>query len=74
MSDILLKGGQVVDPSQRIHEALAIGVKNGKIVALQKEVAERKTRKTLELRGRIVTPGLIDLHTHVYWKGNSSAR
>ena len=73
MLDILLKGGQVVDPSQKIHETLDVGVKNGKIVALKKEITEGKAKKTLELKGKTVTPGLIDLHTHVYWKGNSSA-
>ena len=73
MLDILLKGGQIIDPSQGIHETLDVGVKNGKIAILQKEITEDRARKTLELKGKIVTPGLIDLHTHVYWKGNSSA-
>ena len=59
MLDILLKGGQVVDPSQEIHEALDVAVKNGKIVALQKEITEEKAKKTLELKGKIVTPGLF---------------
>jgi len=73
MFDLLLKGAEVIDPSQEIHEVLDVAVKNGKIVALQKEIAEGKAKKTLGLKGKIVTPGLIDLHTHVYWKGNSSA-
>jgi len=71
MFDLLLKGAQVIDPSQEIHEALDVAVKDGKIVCLQKGIAKEKAKKVLDLKGKVVTPGLIDLHTHVYWKGNS---
>jgi len=73
MFDLLLKGADVIDPDQGIHEVLDVAIRDGKIVRLQKEIAKEKARKTLELEGKIVVPGLIDLHSHVYWKGNSSA-
>ena len=48
MFDLLLKGAEVIDPSRGIHEVLDVAVKKGKIVALQKEIAETNDPKAIE--------------------------
>jgi dihydroorotase len=69
--DLILTGGRVIDPSQAIDAKLDVAFANGKVAAIGPNLAgERHTQKK-DVSGRIVTPGLIDLHTHVYWGGTS---
>ncbi|MBL8905947.1 MAG: amidohydrolase/deacetylase family metallohydrolase [Rhizobiales bacterium] len=69
--DLILTGGRVIDPSQSIDARLDVAFANGKVAAIGPSlVAERHTQKK-DVSGLIVTPGLIDLHTHVYWGGTS---
>src|SRR5690348_15207404 len=69
--DLILTGGRVIDPSQSIDAKLDVAFANGKVAAIGPNLpAERYTQKK-DVTGRIVTPGLIDLHTHVYWGGTS---
>jgi dihydroorotase len=63
--DLLIKGGKVVDPSQRLSGKRDVGIRDGKIAELA-EIAETEARQVLDARGKIVTPGLIDVHVHVY--------
>lgn len=68
--DLILKGGRVIDPSQEIDAQLDVAFRDGKVAALAPQItAEAGT--VLDVRGKMVTPGLIDLHTHVYWGGTS---
>jgi dihydroorotase len=66
---LLLKGGMIVDPSQNIYEEMDILIENGKIAQIGKYLnREEKTGaglRILDLEGRIVAPGLIDMHTHL---------
>jgi len=71
---LLLRGARVVDPSQPIDEKIDILVENGKIVRVAKNIYKSRTQteadapstlKTLDLRGKIIVPGLIDMHTHL---------
>ena len=64
--DLLVKGGKVVDPSQRLSAPRDIGIRDGKVVALAENIAEAQASQVLDARGKIVTPGLIDVHVHVY--------
>ena len=64
--DLLIKGGTVVDPSGNLHAALDVAVKGGKIAAVTANIAPNQSRKTISAAGKVVTPGLIDLHVHVY--------
>lgn len=64
MYDLLLKGGEVIDPMQGIHDRRDVGVKDGKIAAVEKNIAESQARKVIPMNGRLVTPGLIDIHCH----------
>ena len=66
--DLVLKGGRVLDPSQGIDRVADVGFANGKVAAIGDGLAGDDER---DAGGMIVTPGLIDLHTHVYWGGTS---
>src|SRR6478752_5925816 len=66
--DLVLRGGRVVDPGQGIDAVLDVGVADGRIAALAPRLDAPQIH---DVSGRIVTPGLIDLHTHVYWGGTS---
>jgi dihydroorotase len=68
MNDLVLKGGRLIDPSQAIDKVTDIAFSNGKVSAIGDNLAGKDTR---DVAGKIVTPGLIDLHTHVYWGGTS---
>ena len=70
--DLLVKGGHVLDPGQGLDGRMDIGITGGKIAAIQAEIPASEARRVVQVKGdsRYVTPGLIDLHTHVgpgYW-------
>jgi dihydroorotase len=69
--DLLIKGGEVLDPSQRLRGVRDIGIRNGVIEALQADIPAERALKVLSASGRLVTPGLIDLHAHVYPYGSA---
>ena len=66
--DLVLRGGRVIDPAQGVDGNLDVGFQDGKVAALGRDLQGRTVR---DVTGLIVTPGLIDLHTHVYWGGTS---
>jgi dihydroorotase len=66
MYDLVLKGGTVVDPSTDLDGVLDVAVQNGLIARIAADIAGTEALRTIEVAGRIVTPGLIDLHAHVF--------
>lgn len=68
--DLILKGGRVIDPSQGIDGVMDVGFAGGKVSAIGPKLAGDKA-EIRDVSGLIVSPGLIDLHTHVYWGGTS---
>lgn len=68
MNDLVLRGGRVIDPSQGIDRVTDIGFAGGKVAAIGDGLSATDMR---DVSGKIVSPGLIDLHTHVYWGGTS---
>lgn len=64
--DLLIQGGTVIDPSQGLKGRKDIGIKGGKIVAIEENLPSSRAAETFNASGKIVTPGLIDLHVHVY--------
>lgn len=64
--DLLIKGGTVIDPAQNLHVPLDVAVRNGKIVEVSKDIPANRGRSVVSAKDKIVTPGLIDIHTHVY--------
>jgi dihydroorotase len=62
--DLIVKGGRVIDPSLRIDGVRDIAIANGRIVAVEPEIPSFGAIEMLDARGKIVVPGLIDIHTH----------
>jgi len=65
MYDLLIKGGRVIDPAQDIDDKLDIAINGDKIAAVAKDIPPAESKKLIQASGKIVTPGLIDLHCHV---------
>ncbi|MBI4311351.1 MAG: amidohydrolase/deacetylase family metallohydrolase [Chloroflexi bacterium] len=65
MYDLLLKGGTLLDPASGVQQALDVGVGGGKVQAIASNIAPSEAARVISVRGCYVTPGLIDLHTHV---------
>ena len=68
--DLVLKNGRVVDPSQALDRVTDVAFANGKVAAIGNGL-DADGADVRDVGGRIVTPGLVDLHTHVYWGGTS---
>ncbi|HYO82352.1 MAG TPA: amidohydrolase/deacetylase family metallohydrolase [Bryobacteraceae bacterium] len=64
--DLLLKGGRVIDPKNRINGPRDVAILNGKIAAVGQSIGSDKALKTVDVSGMYVSPGFIDMHAH-YW-------
>ena len=69
--DLILRGGRVIDPSQRLDAVSDVGFSGGKVAKVAPKLQGDAGTDVRDVSGSIVTPGLIDLHTHVYWGGTS---
>lgn len=65
--DLLIKGGTVIDPSQSLHEQRAVGIVRNRIAAVERDIPAESAARVIDAGGQFITPGLIDLHTHVYY-------
>jgi len=64
--DLLIRGGHVIDPSQNLSTVTDVAIAAGKVARVAPNISAGLARQTLDARGKIVTPGLIDVHVHVY--------
>ena len=64
--DLVIRGGDVIDPSQRLHARRDIGIRWGRIVAVEPQIDPGRSLQSIDASGKLVLPGLVDLHTHVY--------
>jgi dihydroorotase len=71
--DILLKGGHVIDPKNKIDEVMDVAIVGEKIYRVAPDIPSTASKRTINVSGLIVTPGIIDIHTHVF-HGTSEAR
>jgi dihydroorotase len=69
--DLVIKGGDVLDPSQSLRGKRDIGIRWGSIEAIEAEIPPARALKSIDASGKLVTPGLIDLHCHVYPYGSA---
>jgi dihydroorotase len=69
--DLLIRGGRVMDPSQKLSGERDVAIANGKIAAVAANIPAARAREVFDARGRLVTPGLINVHAHLYRYGNS---
>lgn len=67
MYDLLVKGGEVIDPSQGLRGRRDVAIAEGKIAALAEKIPTGEAREVIDASGKLVTPGLIDLHAHLGW-------
>jgi dihydroorotase len=65
--DLVIRGGEVVDPGSGLRGQMDVGIAGGVIAAVDRSLPTEGVGATLDATGQIVTPGLFDLHTHVYW-------
>ncbi len=73
MYDLVLKGGRVVDPSAGLDGKQDIAVQDGKIARIAPDIAVAEATRAIDVMGKVVTPGLIDLHAHVFEGVNRTA-
>lgn len=68
--DLVLTNGRVIDPSQGLDAVVDVAFRNRQVAAIGENLAS-SAAAVQDVSGKLVTPGLIDLHTHVYWGGTS---
>jgi dihydroorotase len=69
--DLVIKGGEVLDPSQSLRGRRDIGIRYGVIEAVEPDIPAARALHTIDAGGKLVTPGLVDLHCHVYPYGSA---
>jgi len=72
--DLVLRGGRVIDPRNQRDGVFDVAIRGGKIAAIEASVDGARARKSVDVKGLLVTPGLIDIHAHVFYTaGNPGA-
>jgi dihydroorotase len=69
--DLVIKGGDVLDPSQNLRGKRDIGIRYGLVEALEADIPAARAERLLDASGKLVTPGLVDLHSHVFPYGSA---
>src|SRR5215213_251574 len=64
--DLLLRGGHVICPASEINGVMDVAVRDGKIAAVQKDILPASAKEVIDVTGKLVLPGLIDTHAHVF--------
>jgi len=69
--DLVIKGGEVLDPSQSLRGRRDIGIRYGMVEAVEPDIPAARALRVIDAGGKLVTPGLVDLHCHVYPYGSA---
>lgn len=80
--DLVVKGGRVIDPQNNVDRVADVAVAGGRIAAIETNIPVSSARKVVDAAGLLVTPGLVDMHVHVFtttgvhgaWAGDLSVR
>ena len=64
--DLVIAGGRVMDPGQDLDARLDVAIQDGRVAALRQDIPGSEATRTIDARGKLVVPGLIDVHTHLY--------
>jgi dihydroorotase len=71
--DLLIKGGRVIDPSRKLDGIRDVAIAGGRIAAIDPNIPANTATETIDARGKLVVPGLVDIHTHISRdKGNAA--
>jgi len=66
MYNLLIKGGRVIDPAQKVDGFLDVAISEQKVARVAEDISATEGKQVLDAKGKIVTPGLIDMHCHIY--------
>ncbi len=66
MYDLILKNGTVIDPSRNLHKKLDVGITGDRVTGLAASIGASEATRVIDVSGKLVTPGLVDNHVHVY--------
>ena len=64
--DFVIRGGEVLDPSQNLRARRDVGIRNALVAAVEPAIPASEARQAIDAAGKLVCPGLVDLHAHVY--------
>lgn len=65
--DVVISGGHVIDPATGLSAVRDVAIHEGLIAAIEEDIPTSAARRVIDASGQLVTPGLVDLHTHIYW-------
>lgn len=68
--DMVIKGGHVIDPGNHINRLMDVAIQDGKIALVATDISAKNALQVINAKGLYVTPGLIDIHTHVFYGNN----
>lgn len=71
--DLVLKNGNIIDPGQNISAKMDIGFKNGEVLSIENRIDPTLASTVVDIAGKVLTPGLIDIHGHFYHGGTGSS-
>src|SRR3984885_11247298 len=64
--DLVLRGGHVICPASGLNGIMDVGIRNGRVAAVQPAILPSSAKEAIDVRGKLVLPGLIDTHAHIY--------
>lgn len=67
--DLIIRNGRVVDPSQGVDDERTLYVRDGRFASAPSNTDAATAKREIDATGKLVVPGLVDLHTHCYWGG-----